>query len=167
MKNIILCGFMGCGKTTLAKALSRELGFTLVDTDQEIVKAQGRSIADIFATDGEQYFRSLETELIKSLADSRGNIISLGGGLAANSVNHPYLKKAGKVILLDCGIEETLKRISGDPTRPLTAGGREDIIARYKARKPLYLSVADAVIDSSGGKKATLGLALKIIKSLE
>ena len=167
MKNIILCGFMGCGKTTLAKNLSRELGLPLIDTDEEIVKRQGRSISDIFATEGEQYFRNLETELIKELSVAEGNIISLGGGLAANTVNHPYLKKAGKVILLDCGIGETLKRITGDHARPLAAGGREDIIARYKARKPLYLSVADAVIDSSGGKKATLGLALNIIESLK
>lgn len=163
MKNLILCGFMGCGKTTLAKSLSKKLNMPLIDTDEEIVKRQGRSIADIFATDGEEYFRDLETSLIKELSESQGNVISLGGGLAANKKNHPYLKKAGTVILLDCGINQTLKRITGDASRPLTAGGKEDIIARYNNRKPIYEAVADIIIDSSGGKGKTLKMTLSAI----
>lgn len=139
----------------------------LVDTDEEIVKAQGRSIAEIFAAEGEDYFRTLETELIKELSKTEGKIISLGGGLAANKANHLYLKNAGFVILLDCGIQQTLNRITGDGSRPLTAGGQEDIVARYNARKPLYLAVANAVIDSSGGKNRTLELALDAINQIK
>ena len=163
MKNLILCGFMGSGKTTLAKGLSEALNMPLVDTDEEIVKRQGRTVADIFATDGEAYFRSLETALIKELSEKEGYIISLGG-LAVNPVNHPYLKAAGTLILLDCGIEETLRRIAGDKTRPLTAGGKEDIIARYNYRRPIYESVADIVIDSSNSPKRTLKTALSVLE---
>ncbi len=163
MKNIILCGFMGSGKTTLAKGLSDALGMPLIDTDEEIVRRQGRAIADIFASDGEAYFRNLETELIKELSEKEGYIISLGGGLAVSKRNHPYLKTAGTLILLDCGIEETLRRISGDNTRPLTAGGKEDIIARYNYRLPIYESVADIVIDSSRSPEKTLALALELL----
>ena len=73
MKNIILCGFMGSGKSTLAKGLSEALGMPLIDTDEEIVRRQGRTIAEIFASDGEAFFRSLETELIKELSLKPGD----------------------------------------------------------------------------------------------
>lgn len=164
--NIILCGFMGCGKTTLGERLSKHFGMELVDTDAEIVKRENRTIANIFETDGEQYFRNLETELIKELSLKENLIISLGGGLAANEVNHPYLKTAGKVILLDCGIDETLKRISGDNTRPLTKGGREDIINRYNTRKPIYSKVADAVIDTSKDIESVVLEAISIVENM-
>lgn len=166
MENIILCGFMGCGKTTLAKGLASELNMPLIDTDEEIVKRQGRTIAEIFETEGEPFFRTLETALIEELSATEGKIISVGGGLAANRANHPYLKRAGKVILLDCGIEETLARILGDKERPLTAEGRESLIARYNERKPIYEEVADIIIDSSGGKERTLALALTTLEEM-
>lgn len=167
MRNIILCGFMGCGKTTLAKSLAQNYGMELIDTDEEIVKAEGRPIAEIFYADGEPYFRELETKLIKKLAERNNCVISLGGGLAANEKNHPYLKKAGIVILLDCGIEQTLRRITGDKTRPLTAGGKEDIKKRYYARLPLYKAVADATVDSSKSRRKTLENAIKVLEELK
>lgn len=167
MNNLVLCGFMGCGKTTLAKSLSEKLNMPLIDTDEAIVKQEGRTVSEIFASDGEAYFRRLETELIARLSKTQGNIISLGGGLAANKQNHSYLKRAGIIILLDCGIKETLERITGDGSRPLTAGGTDDITARYNLRKPIYESVADVIIDSSGTTEQTLELALEAIKNLK
>lgn len=152
---------MGCGKTTLAKKLAEKLNMELIDTDQEIVKAEGKPISEIFAQNGEEYFRNLETNLIKKLSAEQGRVISLGGGLAANPKNHPYLKEAGTVILLDCGIKTTLKRISGDKTRPLTAGGKQDIINRYNARKPVYELVADIVVNSAQSKAKTLNETLE------
>lgn len=166
MNNLILCGFMGCGKTTLGKKLAGHFGRELIDTDSEIVKREGKSIADIFATYGEPYFRRLETELIKEFSARENLIISLGGGLAANTDNHPYLKAAGKVILLDCGIDETLNRIMGDNSRPLTKGGKEDIINRYNLRKPIYEAVADVIIDSAKSEEKTFLTTLSAIEEL-
>lgn len=167
MKNIILCGFMGSGKTVAGRMLAEKLGVELFDTDELIVGKEGMSIADIFAKHGEPYFRRLETETVKSFAEKENSVISLGGGLAANEVNHPYLKEAGTVLLLDCGIEETLRRISGDASRPLTAKGSKDIEARYNFRKPIYMSVADAVIDSSGEPEVTLKKILAVLEELK
>lgn len=166
MKNLILCGFMGSGKSTLAELLSKEYRMLLVDTDREIEKNEGMSIKEIFSVKGEQYFRNLETKLISELSQKSGMVISLGGGLAANPSNHKYLKEAGKVILLDCGIEETLRRIVSDSSRPLTAGGEDDIIARYNFRKPIYESVADIIIDSSSSPDRTFTLAVTAIEEL-
>ncbi|MBQ5911004.1 MAG: shikimate kinase [Clostridia bacterium] len=166
MNNLIICGFMGAGKTTLGIKLAEHFGMQFIDTDCEIVKRENRTIADIFATDGEPYFRKLETELIKELGRQKNLVISLGGGLAANKDNHKYLKAAGKVILLDCGIDVTLERITGDSTRPLTAGGREDIVARYNMRKPIYEEVADIIVDSSADEKRTFLTAVSAIEDI-
>ena len=154
---------MGSGKTTLGESLAEHFEMELIDTDKEIEKRENRSIADIFSSEGEAYFRGLETELIKELKNRENLIISLGGGLAANRVNHPYLKEAGRVILLECSVEETLRRISGDATRPLTAGGREDIVERYNKRKPIYEEVADIVVDSSGDINRTFNVVISIL----
>ncbi len=167
MKNIILCGFMGSGKTAIGKLISERKELRFYDTDEIIVRKTGMTISDIFAIHGEAYFRSLETETIKEFVGREGCVISLGGGLAANKANHPYLKEVGCVVLLDCNIEETLSRISGDKTRPLTAGGRSDIISRYNARKPIYESVADMIVDSSGSIQETYKKLLTALEELK
>lgn len=148
MRNIVLCGFMGSGKTTLGKILSEKLGMNFVDTDSEIVRTEGKSIAEIFSLHGEEYFRSKETELLNILANKENTVISLGGGIAAKKENHAALKNIGKVILLDCGLEETLTRIKADKTRPLARESKE-IEKLYNNRKPIYQEVADIVVDSS------------------
>lgn len=167
MKNIVLCGFMGCGKTTLAKRLAKSFNMNFIDTDEEIARAEGKTIAEIFETDGEPYFRTLETELVKRLAKEENLVVSLGGGIAANEKNHPYLKEIGTVVLLDCGLHNTMRRILGDKRRPLAQNGAEDIKQRYYSRMPIYKAVADAIIDSSKSKSKTFKNVVKALEELK
>ena len=162
-KNIVLCGFMGCGKSTIGKALAEKLNLEFIDTDALIEENEGMKISEIFEKYGEKYFRECETKLIEKLSNEEGRIIALGGGLAANSENHKFLKNSGKIVFLNCSIEETLKRILGDKTRPLTALGKEDIIKRYNCRLPIYKSIADITVDSSDECSKTLESLLEVL----
>ena len=118
---------MGSGKSTVGKALSEKAGFTFVDMDDEIVKREGRSINDIFKDDGEEYFRNLETSLLKEYAASDDKIIlSTGGGVILREENVMLLKKIGKIFFLQADTEELIRRLSGDTTRPLLKSSSEE-----------------------------------------
>lgn len=149
MNNIVLIGFMGCGKTTFGKWIAKHRGMDFIDTDDYIESVQKRSINEIFADRGEEYFRDLETQTIKKLAESVNNsVISVGGGLPVRECNRALLKKLGKVVFLDTSIDELEKRLSNDTRRPLLAGGkvRDKIEALMRARKDIYESTADCII---------------------
>lgn len=152
-ESIVLIGFMGSGKTTLGRWIAREHGYTFLDTDDMIELKQQRSINDIFASEGEEYFRNLETDMIKSLADRDDKVvISVGGGLPVREVNRKFMRRAGKVVYLRTSVDELEKRLKGDTKRPLLAGGnvREKIIALMDKREALYLDAADVVVDTTG-----------------
>ena len=140
---------MGCGKTTFGKWIAKHHGMDFIDTDYYIESVQKRSINEIFADQGEEYFRDLETQTIKKLAESVNNsVISVGGGLPVRECNRALLKKLGKVVFLDTSIDELEKRLSNDTRRPLLAGGkvRDKIEALMRARKDIYESTADCII---------------------
>ena len=150
MKNIILIGFMGCGKSTVGIKLSYRLRRALEDTDKLIEKEEGRTISEIFATDGEPYFRSLETECLKKLIQTTdGKIISVGGGLPIREENHALLKELGTVIYLRATPETVYERVKHDTTRPLLQGDnpQEKIRRLLQERTPVYEQAADFVID--------------------
>lgn len=152
-ESIVLIGFMGSGKTTLGKWIAREHGYTFLDTDDMIEEEQQRSINDIFAKEGEEYFRDLETDMIRSLADRDDKVvISVGGGLPVREVNRELMRHVGKVVYLRTTVEELEKRLKGDTKRPLLAGGnvREKIISLMDKREALYLDAADIVVDTTG-----------------
>lgn len=152
-ESIVLIGFMGSGKTTLGRWIAREHGYTFLDTDDMIELKQQRSINDIFASEGEEYFRDLETDMIKSLADRDDKVvISVGGGLPVREVNRKLMRRAGKVVYLRTSVDELEKRLKGDTKRPLLAGGnvREKIIALMDKREALYFDAADVVVDTTG-----------------
>lgn len=152
MKNIVLIGFMACGKSTIGTLLADNLGYRLVDTDEEIVKEQGKSINDIFAQEGEAYFRKLETQMVEKMCDTlEGCIISTGGGLPITKGNDEILKKLGTVIYLTVTKETVLERIKGDTTRPLLAEDAQERTQKLlEYRKPIYEMAADYSVKTDG-----------------
>jgi len=154
MDNIVITGFMGAGKSTVARRLARELGFGLVDTDEEVEKVAGISVSAIFERFGEARFRELEREVVASLVSGRfgdGLVVSAGGGLVADDESRRALRRWSTVVCLDVSVDEILKRVGGAGERPLLAtGGRRDEVERLlKERKAAY-DDCDFRVDTTG-----------------
>ena len=152
-RNICLIGYMGSGKTTVGKALAERLCMEFQDTDELIVKREGRSIPDIFGDDGEAYFRALETELLTELAGGEMDVktvLSTGGGLPVDERNRHLLRKIGRVVYLRAEAQCLNLRIGNDTNRPLLASGDrlDKIRSMLKIRGPIYEECADIVIDT-------------------
>lgn len=145
MKNIILIGMMGCGKTTVGELLAMRLKRTLVDTDKLIEAREGISVAEIFETQGEGYFRSLEMGVAQALSLRDDLIIACGGGLPLQEGAMAALKQSGVVIWLDRDAGDIFdgEDMSG---RPLAQAGREAFLERAAQRAPIYEKWADATI---------------------
>lgn len=159
MENIILCGFMGSGKTVVGKELAKVMGYKFVDTDELIEKEQGIAIKAIFASRGEDYFRELEYEACKKVADFKKCVISTGGGAMTYQRNVDEIKKGGKVVFLDASFSVICERIGNNSTRPLFQD-REKAKNLYLERKDKYLSAADYVIDGDmSARKTALEIA--------
>lgn len=153
MKNIILIGFMGCGKSTVGIKLSYRLRHSMEDTDKLIEKKEGRTISEIFQTDGEAYFRNLETECLEKLVETTNHkIISTGGGLPLREENRVLLKKLGTVVYLRATAKTIYERVKHDKTRPLLQGEnpQEKIQTLMAQRAALYEQAADVIIDVDG-----------------
>lgn len=150
MDNIILIGFMGCGKTTVGLKLSYRLRRTVVDTDKEIEREEKRAISDIFATDGEEYFRDRETACLRKMSGSiRNQIISVGGGLPLREENRQLMHELGMVFYLRARPETIYERVKHDTTRPLLQGEnpQEKIRTLLAKRDGAYTEAADVIID--------------------
>ena len=153
MKHIILIGFMGCGKTRVGRALARELDIPFVDMDERIVAKAGMSINDIFAQQGEQYFRQLETKVLKELlADKRRTVISAGGGMPMQEANWSLLQ-TGVVVYIKASVDILVGRLKNDKTRPILQGGDlyEKILTLTNERNPIYEQVSDIEVMTSNG----------------
>jgi len=118
-KNIVLTGFMGTGKTAVGRELSRMLGMRLVELDEEIEKAEGMAIRDIFSRYGEGYFRDRETEMVKRFSREEGVVISTGGGVVLREENMAALRENGIIVCLWAEPETILARTGGSDERPL------------------------------------------------
>ena len=118
---IYLVGFMGAGKTTLARALARRLDWKAEDIDARIERAERRDIPTIFRDDGEPYFRAREREALIGLLPERGAVIASGGGTFADASNRELMLRDGGVIWLDAPFETVLQRVPQDGRRPLAA----------------------------------------------
>lgn len=151
--NLVLCGMMGAGKTTIGIKIAELTGRRWYDTDGLIVDKYGK-ISDIFEYYGEAHFRKLETEIVKDLAKKDNLVISTGGGLVLKSENNAVLQEKGKIIFLRASLETLAKRLHVDGTRPLlqtSAENLQDRLARLmKERMPVYEHVSDYVVDVDG-----------------
>lgn len=146
--NIYLIGFMGTGKSTVSQSLALRLGYEEIDTDQRIASRQGRSIAEIFESLGEQAFREMETELLRELTGERHKIISCGGGMALRRENVELMRQNGVVILLTASPETILSRVKRDSSRPILNGNmnREYIEGLLNLRLPYYQEAGEVQI---------------------
>lgn len=153
-RNIALIGFMGSGKSTLGRVLSRKLSYPLADTDEMIEKQTGMSVADIFARDGESAFRDMETRLLRDMVANNcsRHIISTGGGMVLRGENRKLLRRLGFVVWLHCSAQETFERTSRTDTRPLLrCDDPLALITRMlDERSPLYKDAAHLEISTSG-----------------
>ena len=163
MKNIILIGMMGCGKTTCGRLLARRLGRELVDTDALIVEREGRSIPDIFAQSGEDYFRAREVEAAGELARREGLIVACGGGLPLRPAAMDPLRETGTVIFLARDPGETYDSLDTSG-RPLAQAGREAFLRRYEQRAPTYRRWADHIISQAASPEAAARSILQILQ---
>lgn len=149
MRNIYLCGFMGCGKSHMGRLLSKKLGCTLVDLDAYIEKKEGRTIPEIFAQDGEPHFRELEAKYIREMPEN--SVVATGGGAIINPVTAETARNAGTVVFLDADFELCYSRIKGDAHRPLVMKNtKEQLHELFNTRREIYLKHSDFAVDSHG-----------------
>ena len=152
--NVILTGFMGAGKTSVGKYAAKHWGLPFIDTDQEIERETGMAISDLFAKEGEEAFRQMETETLRRLVGKKVHaVISVGGGLPLREENRALLKQLGQTVYLDVSPDTVMERIGGDVSdRPMLQGEnvRERITGLLTLRKPLYLKAADHSVSVDG-----------------
>ena len=150
--NIVLCGMMGVGKSSVGVCIAERTGRMWYDTDVVITDRHGR-ISDIFEFYGDAHFRSLETEIVRELSERDGLVISTGGGLVLKPENNEMLKRNGKIFFLRATFETLLKRVRADETRPLlkNTGKTAETLGKLLAeRTPVYEHVADYIVDTDG-----------------
>ncbi|MFL6216674.1 MAG: shikimate kinase [Blastocatellia bacterium] len=132
---VFLVGFMGSGKTTVGDALATLIGWRFVDLDRVIEEREGRSIREIFETQGEPEFRRIEHEAIAACREMSETIIAIGGGAFIAEANRALIGALGVSVWLDCPLDVCLDRLGNDPTRPLLRGKEEmrDLLDRRRS----------------------------------
>jgi shikimate kinase len=149
-KTVVMVGMMGAGKTAVGTALARALAVEFRDSDDEIVRAASRTIAEIFERDGEAFFRARETEVIARLLRGNPCVLSTGGGAFLAAGNRHLVHEVGVSVWLRADLELLWQRVRHKTTRPLlrTANPRETLRTLYEARLPFYAE-ADLVVDAA------------------
>lgn len=157
MENIVLIGMPGSGKSTVGKLLARQLGKPFYDADTCLAEAAGKTIPEIFAQDGEDAFRALETQTLQSLGKTSGAVIATGGGCVTREENYPLLHQNGTIFWLE-------RRLDVLPTdgRPLSQ--KQNLSQMYEKRQPMYRRFADYTIDNNGLPESAAAEILKILE---
>jgi len=154
-KNLFLVGYRGTGKTVLGKMIAKKIGLSFVDTDELIVKLAGKKIPEIFAEDGEEEFRRIETEALKIASNELGKVISCGGGIVTKERNQLLLKQ-GLVCLLKADAKTIYRRIYSDSNRPSLTNKNpfDEIVHLLDVREPLYQKVKDFEVNTTQSKES-------------
>lgn len=159
---IFLTGYRGTGKTTVGAILASRMGCECSDSDDAIEKRAGKSIADIFAQQGEEHFRDLESEVVADLVQRNNAVVALGGGAILRQSNRDLIQRHGTVVWLEAGIETIRQRLLSDPSttarRPnLTGQGLLDEIAEVLAKRtPLYRGCARLTVNTDNKSPNTI-----------
>lgn len=169
MKNIVLVGMMGAGKTTVGELLATKLNRELKDIDRVIEQEQKKSIIEIFTDDGEEVFRKLESETIEKFSNMSDLIISTGGGALEKANNLSNLQKNGIIIYLKADIEELFKRVKNETQRPLLKeqDPLEVIKKLIKKREKFYLMANITIITDNKSPEKITEEIIKAIKNYE
>ena len=157
MNNLILIGMMGCGKSTVGRLAAEKLGLAFVDTDERIERASGRTIPEIFASEGEEGFRIREHRALCEVSKESGRVIACGGGIVTRKENWDPMRQNSTVIYLRRDL--SLLPTSG---RPMSQANPVEKL--YRQRAPLYEQLADLMVDNQGTPEET---AQEIIRRLE
>lgn len=154
LKKIVLIGPPGAGKSSIGKALAKELSLPFIDSDGEIEKAAGKKISEIFVDDGEPHFRALEVDKVKQLLQDFTGVISLGGGAPINSETAQLLEAADyPVIFIDVSISQAAVRIGFNKDRPLLLiNPRQQWMNLMSERRPVYEKLATDTVSSDSKK---------------
>jgi shikimate kinase len=151
--NLVLIGYRGTGKSTVAKVLAARLGRTVVSTDAEVVKRAGRAIPEIVAQHGWDHFRDLESDVCRELAAQDGLVIDTGGGAILRQKNVDALKRTGTIFWVTASVETITQRIGSDTQRPSLTGTKsflEEVQDVLRERIPKYQAAADHQIATDG-----------------
>ena len=168
---ILLIGYRATGKSLVARELASRLGFKSIDADDVIEERAGKSIARIFAEEGEAAFRDLEVQVVASLAKESATVVALGGGAVLRTENCEAIRTAGPVVWLRANVDTIMERLAADSAtasrRPnLTkAGGRAEVEELISVRTPLYLECATLAVETDG--KSVGEIASEIVAKLE
>lgn len=146
--NIYLCGFMGCGKSTVGRVLAQQLHCPFIDLDDLIVAKMGMRIPDIFQQKGEAFFRTTERNMLRDVSrGQRGSVIACGGGALVFEANAQLAHCYGKIVLLNVPFSMCYDRIHSDPNRPIASSStRKELLRLYRLRYKRYHDHADLVI---------------------
>lgn len=154
MKNIFLCGFMGCGKTTVGQSLASVLKMQFIDMDAFIEENESKSVSEIFEKHGEAYFRALETGAAEQLSKKGGLVVATGGGAVLSPKNAAFFKSGGYIVLIDVPLPIITLRLDGDGTRPLLKRRDKEAVMNklYNERMPVYRAAADFTVQNSDNR---------------
>lgn len=166
MNNVVLCGFMGCGKSTVGRNLARKTGRKFLDMDRYIEEKAGMSVKEIFEKQGEDGFRELEHEACVELSDKKNLIIASGGGALTFDRNVSAFKGKDKIVLLDVPLNTIKYRLRNDKTRPLLQREDKDraMDELFMKRYPRYMAAADVVVSGQSTPMKTTIAVMEAMK---